>query len=232
MNCKRWLTKKVYLHFKNTFMQKIQMVDLGQQYQAIKKEIDAGIQDVLDKGYYINGAPVQKFSANLAEYLGMKTVIPCANGTDALQIALMALDLKPGDEVITSPFTFVATAEVIALLHLKPVFVDINPNTFNIDENKIEAVITSKTKCIIPVHLFGQISNMEAIMSIAAKHNLFVVEDNAQAIGADYTFSDGTVKKAGSIGHIGCTSFYPSKNLGCYGDGEHLITMMKRWEKK
>ncbi len=200
------------------------MVDLGQQYQAIKKEIDAGIQDVLDKGYYINGAPVQKFSANLAEYLGMKTVIPCANGTDALQIALMALDLKPGDEVITSPFTFVATAEVIALLHLKPVFVDINPNTFNIDENKIEAVITSKTKCIIPVHLFGQISNMEAIMSIAAKHNLFVVEDNAQAIGADYTFSDGTVKKAGSIGHIGCTSFYPSKNLGCYGDGGALMT--------
>lgn len=212
------------MQLKITYMQKIQMVDLHQQYLTIKNEIDAGIQDVLDKGYYINGAPVQRFGSNLAEYLGMKNVIPCANGTDALQIALMALDLKPGDEVITSPFTFVATAEVIALLGLKPVFVDINPATFNIDETKIEAAISPKTRCIIPVHLFGQTANMEVIMNIANKHGIFVVEDNAQAIGADYTFSDGSKKKAGSIGHIGCTSFYPSKNLGCYGDGGALMT--------
>lgn len=200
------------------------MVDLNNQYLTIKDEIDAAIQDVLDKGYYINGAPVQRFSSNLAEYLHMKSVIPCANGTDALQIALMALDLKPGDEVITSPFTFVATAEVIALLKLKPVFVDIKVDTFNIDEDKIEAAITPRTKCIIPVHLFGQVANMEKIMQIANTHNLYVVEDNAQAIGADFTFSNGEVKKAGSIGHIGCTSFYPSKNLGCYGDGGALMS--------
>lgn len=200
-------------------MSNIQMVDLHNQYLNIKKDIDAAIQDVIDKGYFINGAPVHAFAKNLAEYLKVRHVIPCANGTDAIQIALMALGLQPGDEVITTPFTFVATAEVIALLQLKPVFVDIHPDTFNIDETKIEAAITPKTKCIIPVHLFGQTANMERIMEIAKKHNLYVVEDNAQAIGADYTFSDGTVKKAGTIGHIGCTSFYPSKNLGCYGDG-------------
>ena len=200
-------------------MPNIQMVDLHNQYLKIKDDIDAAIQDVIDKGYFINGAPVHNFAKNLEEYLNIKHVIPCANGTDAIQIALMALKLQPGDEVITTPFTFVATAEVIALLRLKPVFVDIHPDTFNIDENKIEAAITTKTKCIIPVHLFGQTANMEKIMQIAEKHNLYVVEDNAQAIGADYSFSDGTVKKAGTIGHIGCTSFYPSKNLGCYGDG-------------
>lgn len=199
------------------------MVDLNSQYLAIKNEIDAAIQDVLDKGYYINGAPVHNFSKNLEEYLHVNKVIPCANGTDALQIALMALGLKPGDEVITSPFTFVATAEVIALLGLIPVFVDIDLANFNIDEKKLEAAITPKTKCIIPVHLFGQAANMEAIMAIANKHNLYVVEDNAQAIGADYTFSDGSKKKVGTIGHIACTSFYPSKNLGCYGDGGALM---------
>lgn len=200
------------------------MVDLHNQYLKIKSETDAAIQDVLDQGYYINGAPVQRFSANLASYLGVDTVIPCANGTDALQIALMALDLQPGDEVITSPFTFVATAEVIALLKLKPVFVDIHPDTYLIDESKIESVITDRTRCIIPVHLFGQTANMDKIMHIARQHNLYVVEDNAQAIGADYSFSDGRKMKAGTIGHIGCTSFYPSKNLGCYGDGGALMT--------
>lgn len=200
-------------------MPNIQMVDLHNQYLNIKEDIDAAIQDVLDKGYFINGAPVHNFAKNLSDYLKVKHVIPCANGTDAIQIALMALDLQPGDEVITTPFTFVATAEVIALLHLKPVFVDIHPDTFNIDENKIVEVISPRTKCIIPVHLFGLTANMEKIMEIAAKYNLYVIEDNAQAIGGDYTFSDGTKKKSGTIGHIGCTSFYPSKNLGCYGDG-------------
>lgn len=199
------------------------MVDLNGQYLAIKNEIDAAIHDVLDKGYYINGAPVHNFSKNLEEYLHVKKVIPCANGTDALQIALMAIGLKPGDEVITSPFTFVATAEVIALLGLIPVFVDIDLTTFNMDETQLEAAITRKTKCIIPVHLFGQAANMEAIMAIAEKHFLYVIEDNAQAIGADYTFSDGFVQKVGTMGHIACTSFYPSKNLGCYGDGGALM---------
>lgn len=205
-------------------MHKIQMVDLHNQYLKIKSETDAAIQDVLDQGYYINGAPVHKFSENLATYLNVAHVIPCANGTDALQIALMALELQPGDEVITSPFTFVATAEVIALLKLKPVFVDIDPDTYLIDVNKIEAAITPRTRCIIPVHLFGQIANMEKINEIAKRHNLYVVEDNAQAIGADYTFANGNRVKAGTIGHIGCTSFYPSKNLGCYGDGGALMT--------
>lgn len=200
------------------------MVDLHNQYLKIKSETDAAIQDVLDQGYYINGAPVHKFSENLATYLNVAHVIPCANGTDALQIALMALELQPGDEVITSPFTFVATAEVIALLKLKPVFVDIDPDTYLIDVNKIEAAITPRTRCIIPVHLFGQIANMEKINEIAQRHNLYVVEDNAQAIGADYTFANGNKVKAGTIGHIGCTSFYPSKNLGCYGDGGALMT--------
>ena len=195
------------------------MVDLHNQYLNIKTDIDNAIQDVLDKGYFINGAPVHNFAKNLAEYLDVKHVIPCANGTDAIQIALMALDLKPGEEVITTPFTFVATAEVIALLHLKPVFVDIHPDTFNIDETKIEQLISPRTKCIIPVHLFGMTANMEKIMELADKYKLYVIEDNAQAIGGDYIFSDGSKKKSGTIGHIACTSFYPSKNLGCYGDG-------------
>jgi len=205
-------------------MSSIQMVDLHAQYLKIKPEVDAAIQDVLDKGYFINGAPVKKFAADLAQYLNVKHVIPCANGTDALQIALMALDLQPGDEVITSPFTFVATSEVIALLRLKPIFVDIDPVTFNLDVNQLESVISSRSKCIIPVHLFGQTADMEPLMKFAEKHKLYVIEDNAQAIGADYTYSDGKQVKAGSIGHIGCTSFYPSKNLGCYGDGGAIFT--------
>ena len=205
-------------------MRNIQMVDLQGQYQKIKSEIDTAINEVVESCYFVGGPQVKSFSNNLANYLGAKEVIPCANGTDALQIALMALDLQPGDEVITTPFTFVATSEVIALLHLKPVFVDVHPDTFNIDENLIEDAITKKTKCIIPVHLFGQGCNMEAIMKIANKHQLLVVEDNAQAIGADYRFSDGKTQKLGTIGHIGTTSFFPSKNLGCYGDGGALST--------
>lgn len=200
------------------------MVDLKAQYLEIKPEIDAAIQSVIDRSAFINGQEVKDFAKNLEDYLGAKHVIPCGNGTDAIQIALMALGLEPGDEVITVPFTFVATAEVIALLQLKPVFVDVNPCTFTLDEYQLEKAITPKTKCIIPVHLFGQISNMEAIMEIANKHNLSVVEDNAQAIGADFTFSDGAVKKAGTIGTIGTTSFFPSKNLGCYGDGGAIFT--------
>lgn len=204
--------------------QQIQMVDLQNQYLKIKEEIDTGMADVISSGAFVNGPPVKAFAKNLASYLNVKHVTPCANGTDALQIALMALGLEPGDEVITVAFTFVATAEVIALLGLKPVFVDLDPETFNIDPTKIEAVITPKTKCILPVHLYGQSSNMEAIMKIAEKHNLYVVEDNAQAIGSDVTFSNGKTAKTGTIGHIGCTSFYPSKNLGCYGDGGALFT--------
>ena len=200
------------------------MVDLQGQYKNIKTEIDTAIDEVIQSCYFVGGPKIKSFSESLAKYLDAKDVIPCANGTDALQIALMALDLKPGDEVITTPFTFVATSEVIALLHLKPVFVDVHKDTFNIDENLIEAAITEKTKCIIPVHLFGQGCNMEAIMEIAEKHNLYVVEDNAQAIGADYTFSNGKTQKLGTIGHIGTTSFFPSKNLGCYGDGGALST--------
>jgi UDP-2-acetamido-2-deoxy-ribo-hexuluronate aminotransferase len=212
------------LQHKNSDMRNIQMVDLQGQYQKIKPEIDAAIDGVVRSCYFVGGPKVKSFSENLAHYLDVKEVIPCANGTDALQIALMALDLQPGDEVITTPFTFVATSEVIALLRLKPVFVDVHPDTFNIDENLIEAAITEKTKCIIPVHLFGQGCNMEAIMKIAEKHRLFVVEDNAQAIGADYHFKSGKTQKLGTIGHIGCTSFFPSKNLGCYGDGGAIST--------
>jgi UDP-2-acetamido-2-deoxy-ribo-hexuluronate aminotransferase len=196
----------------------IKMVDTVGQYRHIQAEVDAAIHDVLETGAYINGPAVKRFTQNFAAYLGAKSVIPTANGTDGLQIALMAFDLKPGDEVITSPFTFFATAEVIALLGLIPVFVDIDPNTFNIDPSKIEAAITPKTKCIIPVHLFGLCSDMEPIMEIATRHNLYVIEDNAQAIGGTYTFKDGRTVRAGLIGHIGCTSFYPSKNLGAYGD--------------
>ena len=205
-------------------MQKIQMVDLQSQYQKIKTEVDKEIQKVMSEASFINGTAVNEFQTNLENYLGVKHVIPCANGTDALQIAMMALDLQPGDEVITSPFTFIATAEVIALLKLKPVFVDVEWDTFNLDVSKIEAAITNKTKAIVPVHLFGQCVDMETLMQIANKHRLSVIEDNAQAIGSDYTFTDGSKKKAGTIGHIGCTSFFPSKNLGGYGDGGAIFT--------
>ena len=203
---------------------KIQMVDLKSQYKKIKTEVDAAIENVLNSSAFINGPDVKAFQTELAQYLGAKHVIACANGTDALQIAMMALDLKPGDEVITADFTYVATAEVIALLGLKPVLVDVVPNTFDIDIAAIEKAITPKTKAIVPVHLFGQCANMEAIMTLAKKYNLYVIEDTAQAIGADYLYADGTKKKAGTIGTIGCTSFFPSKNLGCYGDGGALFT--------
>lgn len=205
-------------------MQTIQMVDLKQQYQHIKEDIDKGIHAVLDSSAYINGKPVQEFAENLAIYLGSKHVIPCANGTDALQIAMMALDLQPGDEVITPSFTYVATTEVIALLRLKPVFVEVDKQSFCVDPEAVRRAITPKTKAIVPVHLYGQAANMEAIMEIAGAHGLFVIEDNAQAIGSDFTFSDGRVKKTGTIGTIGTTSFFPSKNLGCYGDGGAIFT--------
>ena len=203
---------------------KIQMVDLKSQYEKIKTEVDTAIQNVLNTTAYINGPEVKAFQLELEQYLGVKHVIPCANGTDALQIAMMALGLKPGDEVITADFTYVATAEVIALLGLTPVLVDVIPDTFDIDIIAIEKAITSKTRAIVPVHLFGQCANMEAIMALAKKHNLYVIEDNAQAIGSNYFYNDGAVKKAGTIGTVGCTSFFPSKNLGCYGDGGALFT--------
>lgn len=203
---------------------KIQMVDLVAQYEKIQPEIDAAVINVIRSSAFINGPEVKAFQAELEAYLGVKHVIPCANGTDALQIAMMALGLKPGDEVITASFTYVATAEVIALLGLTPVLVDVYPGTFDIDIEAIEKAITPATKAIVPVHLFGQCADMERIMALAKKHNLFVIEDTAQAIGADYTFADGTKKKAGTIGHIGCTSFFPSKNLGCYGDGGAMFT--------
>ncbi|MGB1120959.1 MAG: DegT/DnrJ/EryC1/StrS family aminotransferase [Saprospiraceae bacterium] len=210
----------------------IPMVDLKTQYQNIKDQVDTAILECVSSTWFIGGPNVQSFKENLAKYLGVKHVIPCANGTDALQIAMMALGLQPGDEVILPAFTYVATAEVIALLGLKPVMIDVEMDTFNIKVNEIEAAITPKTKAIVPVHLFGQIADMESIMAIAEKHNLYVIEDNAQAIGADYTFSDGTVKKGGTIGHIGCTSFYPSKNLGCYGDGGAIFTNDEALGKK
>jgi len=200
------------------------MVDLKNQYLKIKPEIDAAIQEVLESTAFINGPAVKRFQQNLEQYLQVKHVIPCANGTDALQIAMMALGLKPGDEVITADFTYVATAEVIGLLGLTPVLVDVNPSTFDINIEALERNITEKTKAIVPVHLFGQCANMDAIMEIAKKYNLYVIEDNAQAIGAEYTFQNGTHKKAGTIGHIGCTSFFPSKNLGCFGDGGAIMT--------
>jgi len=205
-------------------MQNIPMVDLNGQYQKIKKEIDSAMQEVVDSAYFVGGPAVAKFQNNLQEYLGVKHVIACANGTDALTIAMMAAGLKPGDEVITSNFTFVATAEAIAMLNLTPVLVDVYDDTFNIEIAAIESAITDKTKAIVPVHLFGQSADMEAIMKLAEKHDLFVIEDTAQAIGADYTFSDGKVAKAGTIGDIGTTSFFPSKNLGCFGDGGALFT--------
>jgi len=205
-------------------MQNIPMVDLQGQYAKIKKEVDRGIAEVISSATFINGPAVKLFAENLAAYQGCKHVIPCANGTDALQIALMALDLEPGDEVITTPFTFVATVEVVALLRLKPVFVDIDPETFNIDPDRLEDAITDKTKAIIPVHLFGQCADMEPIMIVANKHGIPVIEDNAQAIGANYTFSNGRKAKAGNLGLIGTTSFFPSKNLGAYGDGGAIFT--------
>lgn len=205
-------------------IQNIQMVDLHKQYLAIKNEVDAAIAGVIESTQFINGDEVKLFQKELEDYLGVKHVIPCANGTDALQIALMALGLEPGDEVITSDFTFAATVEVVGLLKLKIVLVDVDPNTYCIDTDKLKKAITPKTKAIIPVHLFGQCANMEAIMQIANDHQIAVVEDTAQAIGASYTFNDGTTKKAGTIGTLGTTSFFPSKNLGCYGDGGALFT--------
>lgn len=200
------------------------MVDLKSQYNHIKDEIQIAMQKVIDDTAFINGPQVAQFAHELENYLDVKHVIPCANGTDSLQIAMMALGLEPGDEIITPSFTYIATVEVVALLKLKPVFCEINAKTFCIDENEIEKLITDKTKAIVPVHLYGQCANMEVIMEIAEKHNLFVIEDNAQAIGGYYTFKDGTRKANGTIGHIGSTSFFPSKNLGCYGDGGALYT--------
>ncbi|HPE85889.1 MAG TPA: DegT/DnrJ/EryC1/StrS family aminotransferase [Bacteroidales bacterium] len=205
-------------------MKKIQMVDLVGQYQKIKKEMDEAVINVIGSAAFINGPEVNNFQKALAQYLGAKHVIPCANGTDALQVAMMALNLKPGDEVITSSFTFIATAEVIALLGLTPVLVDVLPDTFNIDPEAIRKAITPKTKAIVPVHLFGQCADMEEIMAIANEHQLYVIEDACQAIGAEYTFRDGSVKKAGTIGHVAGVSFFPSKNLGCYGDGGAIFT--------
>lgn len=205
-------------------MKKIQMVDLQSQYYKIKADVDNSVLNVLESSAFINGPEVKSFQKELEEYLDVKHVIPCANGTDALQVALMALGLKEGDEVITADFTFAATVEVIHLLKLKSVLVDVDYDTFTIDPEKVRAAVTDKTKAIIPVHLFGQCANMEEIMKIAREHNLLVIEDNAQAIGCDCHFSDGSVKKAGTIGDVGTTSFFPSKNLGCYGDGGAVFT--------
>lgn len=204
-------------------MKKIQMVDLVSQYQEIKNEVNHAIQNVLETAQFINGPEVKSFQQDLEKYLNVKHVIPCANGTDALQVSLMSLGLKPGDEVITPSFTFIATTEVIALLGLKPVFVDVEKDTFCIDPKKIEEAITEKTKAIVPVHLYGQAANMEKILRIAKDNNLYVIEDNAQAIGSDYYTENGH-KKTGTLGDIGCTSFFPSKNLGCYGDGGAIFT--------
>lgn len=205
-------------------MRKIEMVDLKSQYQKIKPAIDIGIQEVIDNASFIAGKPVQDFAIELAAYAGVKNVIPCANGTDALQIAMMALDLQPGDEVITPSYTYFATVEVIALLKCVPVFVDVNPETFTIDAAEIEKAISSKTKVIVPVHLYGQAADMEPILALALKHNIAVVEDNAQAIGGDYIFKSGKSMKNGSMALISTTSFFPSKNLGCYGDGGAIFT--------
>lgn len=200
------------------------MVDLKSQYNTIKTEIDTAIQNVLNTTAYINGPEVKEFQKELENYLSVKHVIPCANGTDALQIAMMALNLKPDDEVITSNFTFAATVEVIALLKLTPVLVDVYPDTFNINIDAVKKAITTKTKAIVPVHLFGQCADMEPLLQLAKEHNLHIIEDNAQAIGADYTFANGVKKKAGTMGIVGTTSFFPSKNLGCYGDGGAIFT--------
>ena len=202
----------------------IQMVDTKTQYQKIKSQVDEAVLRVMESSAFINGKPVGEFAANLSSYIGVKHTIPCANGTDALQIAMMALDLQPGDEVITPSFTYIATTEVIALLRLTPVFVEVNADTFCMDVEALEKAITPKTKAIVPVHLYGHAAEMEKIMAIAKRHGLYVIEDNAQAIGCDYFFADGSQKKTGSIGHIGATSFYPSKNLGAFGDGGALFT--------
>jgi UDP-2-acetamido-2-deoxy-ribo-hexuluronate aminotransferase len=205
-------------------MRPIQMVDLKHQYAGIKKEVDLSIQKVLDSAAFINGSAVTEFIKGLSEYLDIKHVIPCANGTDALQIAMMALDLRPGDEVITPSFTYIATTEVVALLQLKPVFIDVDPRTFCIDPEEVEKLISPRTKAIVPVHLFGQSAPMEQILEIAARHNIYVIEDNAQSIGCDLIFKNGKKKKAGTAGTIGTTSFFPAKNLGCYGDGGAIFT--------
>lgn len=205
-------------------MPQLQMVDLHNQYLQMQEEIDQAVIDVIRSGAFINGPAVRSFQSNLEAYLSVKHVVPCANGTDALQIAMMALDLQPGDEVIVPAFTYVATAEVIALLRLRPVMIDVDPHTFNITADLVEAAITPRTRAIVPVHLFGQSCDMAPIMAVAHKHKLWVVEDNAQAIGAEYTFPDGQTARTGALGHIGCTSFYPSKNLGAYGDGGALYT--------
>jgi len=200
------------------------MVDLGGQYLKIKNEVNQAIQDVIDSTAFINGPAVKEFQDDMQNYLNVKHVIPCANGTDALQVSMMALGLKPGDEVITTTFTFIATAEVIALLGLTPVLVDVDPRTFNIDPESIKKAMTSKTKAIVPVHLFGQCADMDEIMKISSQHGLYVIEDTCQAIGAEYIFKDGSRKKAGTIGDVGCVSFFPSKNLGAYGDGGAIFT--------
>lgn len=208
------------------------MVDLKAQYEKIGSEIDSAIKSVLESTSFIKGPDVRQFEEELREYMGVKHVVSCANGTDALHLAMMALGLKPGDEVITTNFTFIATVEVVALLGLKPVIVDPEPGSFNISVEAIQKAITPKTKAIVPVHLFGQCADMEGIMTLAREHDLFVIEDAAQATGADYIFKNGTIKKAGSIGHIGTTSFFPSKNLGCYGDGGALYTNDDAYAKK
>ncbi len=207
-----------------SFSLPLPMVDLQTQYQRLQREIDAGIAEVLNSSRYIGGQVVGDLAEALAAYLDVQHVIPCGNGTDALQIALMALELEPGDEVITTPFTFVATAEVIALLRLKPVFVDVDPDTFCLLPEQVEAVLTERSKCILPVHLFGQAAPMEPLLEIADRHGLYLVEDNAQALGADYRFANGRWAKLGTLGQIGCTSFFPSKNLGAYGDGGAIFT--------
>ncbi len=205
-------------------MKNIQMVDLKSQYEKIKTEINAGIQEVIDTTAFIKGGKVNDFQHNLEKYLDVKHVIPVGNGTDALQIALMALDLKPGDEVITPTFTFIATAEVVAMLGLAPVVVDVEFDTFNISLESVRKAITPKTKVIVPVHLFGQNADMEGILALAKENNLIVIEDACQSIGSDYIFADGTTSKSGCMGEIGCTSFFPSKNLGCFGDGGAIFT--------
>lgn len=205
-------------------MRPIQMVDLIAQYQSIKEAVNASVLQTIESGAFINGPAVQNFKASLESYLDVKHVIPCANGTDALQIALMALGLQPGDEVIVPAFTYVATAEVIALLRLKPIMVDVDPNTFNITAAIVKVALSPKTKAVVPVHLFGQSVDMQPLIELSEKHGFYLVEDNAQAIGADYIFDNGRRQKTGTLGHVGCTSFYPSKNLGAFGDGGALFT--------
>ncbi len=222
----------IFVRHLTDYMKKIQMVDLISQYEKIQSEVDQAITNVVRSSAYINGPEVKSFQAELEDYLGVKHVIPCANGTDALQIAMMGLGLKPGDEVITATFTYVATAEVIALLGLTPVLVDVDEDTFGLNPDQVRAAITDKTKAIVPVHLFGQCADMDAVMEIANEHGLFVVEDTAQAIGSDYTFKNGNSARAGTIGNVGTTSFFPSKNLGCYGDGGAIFTNDDELAKK